>query len=262
VFFYSGIKGFLFSLVMVIFSFGGTEFVSIAAGEAEEPRKSIPRAISGVIIRIILFYILTILAIICLYPFHKLNTQVSPFVDVFKQIGINQAAMVMNGVAITAALSAFNSCLYASSRMLFSLAKQGLAPAHLASVNQVNIPSRALIFTSFCILGAVIINYLFPSVAIMYLLIIATCAILTCWFLILLTQVYFRKKVALTQIRYRLPGYPFSNIFAMIMLIMVMFIMLWMDDMRLSVIVTPIWLFALSIFYVFNKKGKSQKTNG
>lgn len=261
VFFASGTKGFLFSLAIVIFSFGGTEFVSIAAGEAENPRKSIPQAISGVIVRIILFYILTIFAIICLYPFNKLNANVSPFVDVFKEIGINQAANVMNAVAITAALSAFNSCMYAASRILFSLSEQGSAPKHLAKLNKINIPSRALLFTSFCILISVIVNYAFPEKAIMYLLTIATCAILTCWFLILLTQVYFRKKVALEKISYRLILYPFSNIFAMCFLIMVMFIMLWMDDMRASVIVTPIWIFALSIFYAFNKKIKS-KANG
>ncbi|HRG61789.1 MAG TPA: amino acid permease [Burkholderiales bacterium] len=261
VFFASGTKGFLFSLAIVIFSFGGTEFVSIAAGEAENPRKSIPQAISGVIVRIILFYILTILAIICLYPFNKLNANVSPFVDVFKEIGIHQAADVMNAVAITAALSAFNSCMYAASRILFSLAEQGSAPKRLAKLNKINIPSKALLFTSFCILISVIVNYIFPEKAIMYLLTIATCAILTCWFLILLTQVYFRKKVALEKISYRLILYPFSNIFAMCFLIMVMFIMLWMDDMRASVIVTPIWIFALSIFYAFNKKIRN-KNNG
>lgn len=261
VFFASGTKGFLFSLVMVIFSFGGTEFVSIAAGEAENPRKSIPRAISGVILRIILFYILTILAIICLYPFNKLNANISPFVDVFKEIGINQAANVMNGVAITAALSAFNSCLYAASRMLFSLAKQGAAPKRLTGVNQAYIPHKALLFTSVCILISVVINYLFPEKAIMYLLTITTCAILSCWFLILLTQVYFRKRVALEKISYRLILYPYTNIFAMSFLIMVMFIMLWMDDMRMSVLVTPIWLFGLSIFYIFNKKSRQRQAN-
>ncbi|TXI92701.1 MAG: amino acid permease [Neisseriales bacterium] len=254
VFFASGVKGFLFSLVIVIFSFGGTEFVSIAAGEAENPRKSIPKAIQGVIARIIIFYVLTILAIICLYPFNKLNGNISPFVDVFKEIGINRAADVMNAVAITAALSAFNSCLYAASRMLYSLAQQGSAPNKLNQVNRVNIPSKALLFTSFCILVSVVINYLFPEKAIMYLLTIATCAILTCWFIILLTQIYFRKQHDEKNIDYRLILYPFSNLFAMAVLILVMLIMLWMEDMRMSVIVTPIWIMALSIFYALHQK--------
>lgn len=254
VFFASGAKGFFFSLAIVIFSFGGTEFVSIAAGEAENPRKSIPQAISGVIVRIILFYILTIFAIICLYPFNKLNANVSPFVDVFKEIGITRAADVMNAVAITAALSAFNSCLYAASRMLFSLARQGSAPKQLAETNSINIPTKALLFTSICILISVAVNYIFPEKAIMYLLTIATCAILTCWILILVTQIYFRRRHHKKEIEYRLAWYPYSNIFAIAFLAMVMFIMLWIDDMRLSVIVTPIWLFVLSIIYIFTQK--------
>lgn len=258
VFFASGAKGFFFSLAIVIFSFGGTEFVSIAAGEAENPRKSIPQAISSVILRIILFYILTILAIICLYPFNKLNANVSPFVDVFKEIGVNRAADVMNVVAITAALSAFNSCLYAASRMLFSLARQGSAPARFAKTNNINIPSKALLFTSLCILVSVAINYIFPEKAIMYLLTIATCAILTCWVLILVTQIYFRKRYHITEITYKLILYPFSNIFAMVFLIMVMFIMLYIDDMRLSVLVTPLWLCLLSIIYVLTLKDKNK----
>lgn len=258
VFFASGTKGFFFSLAIVIFSFGGTEFVSIAAGEAENPAKSIPRAISGVILRIILFYVLTMVAIICLYPFSKLDAHVSPFVDVFKQIGIDQAADVMNAVAITAALSAFNSCLYAGSRMLFSLARQGSAPSILSKTNNVNIPRNALLFTSFCVLISVVVNYIYPEQAIMYLLIIATCAILTVWFLILLTQIYFRKSTPLEKISYRLILYPFSNVFAMCFLVLVMFIMLWIDDMRMSVIITPLWVFILSMLYLFKKKATNR----
>jgi AAT family amino acid transporter len=248
--------------VIVVFSFGGTEFVSIAAGEAENPAKSIPRAISGVIARIIVFYVLTIFAILCLYPFNKLNANISPFVDVFKEIGINQAAMVMNAVAITAALSSFNSILYAGSRILYSLAQQGSAPKYLVHTNRNNIPHRALLFTALCIVIGVIVNYVFPEKAIMYLLVIATCAILVCWFMILLTQIYFRKKIPLEKITYRLILYPFSTIFAMSALIMVMFVMLWMDDMRMSVIITPIWLFALSLIYIFKvKRTKQVKTS-
>ena len=254
VFFAGGMKGFLFSLVIVIFSFGGTEFVSIAAGEAENPSKSIPKAISGVIARIIVFYVLTIFAILCLYPFHKLNANVSPFVDVFKEIGINQAATVMNAVAITAALSAFNSLLYAGSRMLFSLSKQGSAPAYLSHTNRNNIPHRAVLATSLCIVIGVAVNYIFPEKAIMYLLVIATCAILVCWFMVLLTQIYFRKRVPLEKITYKLILYPFSTILGMAALVFVMLVMLWMDDMRMSVIITPIWLFALSLIYVFKIK--------
>lgn len=254
VFFASGLKGFLFSLAIVTFSFGGTEFVSIAAGEAENPRKSIPQAVRGVIVRIILFYVLTMIAIVCLYPFKQLDANISPFVDVFKQVGIDGAATVMNAVAITAALSAFNSCLYASSRILYSLAKHNFAPSMFAETNKSNIPNKALLFTSLAILVSVAINYLFPEKAIMYLLTVATCSILICWMIILITQINFRKHIDIRKITYRQILFPYSNVFAMAFLITVMFIMLWIDDMRWSVIVTPLWLFVLSIFYLLTKK--------
>lgn len=253
VFFAGGLKGFLFSLVIVTFSFGGTEFVSIAAGEAADPKKSIPQAIRGVIVRIILFYVLTILAIICLYPFNKLDANISPFVDVFQEIGLHHAATVMNAVAITAALSAFNSCLYAASRMLYSLATHGSAKSSLASLSRVNIPYKALLFTSSCIVIAVIVNYLFPQQAIIYLLTIATGSILTCWFIILLTQLKFRQFHKTHPLSYRLIGYPYTNLFAMACLLVVMIVMLWMPDMRMSILATPLWIALLSIIYRFKK---------
>jgi len=252
-FFVGGLNGFAISLVMVFFSFGGTEFVSIAAGEAENPQKNIPQAINGVVIRILLFYILTMLAIICLYPFNKLASNVSPFVDVFNKIGIHQAALIMNVVAITAALSAFNSCLYSSSRMLYSLALQNNALPSLTKVSKNGMPSRALLFTSATIFVTVIINYLFPDKATMYLLMIATCSILITWFIILISQMYFRVKNEDKLPKFRLGLFPYSNIFAIFMLGVVMITMTKMDDMKWSVYITPIWILLLSIIYWLRK---------
>ena len=255
--FAGGMKGFMLSLVVVMFSFGGIEFVTIAAGEAENPKKSIPTAINGVIVRIILFYVLTMVAIICLYPYAKLATNVSPFVDVFDKIGIPAAANIMNLVAITAALSAFNSCMYASSRMYFNLASNGYAPKMFAKVNKkTGIPVAAVLLTSISILFAVLINYLYPEKAIMYLLTIVTGAILIVWFIILLTQLKFRlqlgeKKDALT---YKLGWFPYTNIFAMIMILVVAGIMTQMPDMKLSVYIAPLWVLGLTILYLITKR--------
>ena len=256
-FFAGGYKGFAISFVIVVFSFGGSEFVSIAAGEAENPQRNVPKAINGVIIRILLFYILTMLAIIVLYPFENLSTNISPFVDIFRKIGFAAAAGAMNMVAITAALSAFNSCLYSASRMLFNLSKNGQAPKYFVSSRSgSHVPRRAILATSIAVALSVLINYLFPQNAIMYLLTIATGAILIVWFIILITQIYFRKHKDANNIKlkYKLLLFPYTNIIAMIALIFVMVVMTQMDDMRLSVFVTPLWIFGLSIFYILHKK--------
>jgi len=202
-FFAAGIKGFLFSLVLVVFSFGGTQFVGIAAADADNPNKTVPRAINGVIFRIVIFYIGTIAVILCLYPWALLSTNISPFVDVFTKIGLSKAAQVMNIVAITAALSAFNSCLYSAARMLASLANQGNAPRKLGVVNKKNIPHNAVIFTSIIIALTVIINYIFPDKAIIYLIAIATTLddmklavyLMPVWILLLSIFYLARKKI-------------------------------------------------------------------
>jgi amino acid transporter, AAT family len=255
-FFAGGGFGFLVSLVIVIFSFGGTEFVSIAAAEAENPARNVPRAINGVILRILIFYVFTMVAIIALYPYAKLSQNISPFVDVFTKIGIPVAAKTMNIVAISAALSAFNSCLYSSSRMLYNLAEHRNAPQQLAKLNPRGIPAKSVLFTSLAIFSTVIINYLYPERAIIYLLSIATCAILITWIIILLSQLSFRRQHShnLDEIKYRLQLFPYSNIFAIIILALVMVIMSRMDDMKLSVWITPFWILALTILFFMRKK--------
>ncbi|MCE3267999.1 MAG: aromatic amino acid transporter AroP [Burkholderiales bacterium] len=256
-FFAGGIGGFLTSLVVVIFSFGGTEFVSIASGESENPKKNVPKAINGVLIRIIMFYILTMLAIILLYPYQKLATNISPFVDVFNKVGFHYAAVIMDFVAITVALSAFNSCMYSASRMLFNLSHHGYAPRMLAQNepgSKRQVPVKTILCTSFSVIIAVFINYLFPEKAFMYLLTVATSAILIVWFIILVTHMYFRRQKDISTLAYKLKLFPFSNIFAMSILLLVMGKMTQMSDMRLSVFVTPLWIFILSIVYVLKKK--------
>jgi L-asparagine transporter-like permease len=99
-FFPKGIFGFLSSMVLVIFSFGGTQFLGIAAADAEDIPNTVPKAVNGVIIRIILFYVGTFLAILCLYPWQKLNTNISPFVDVFDKKAIDFQQIESGGVDI------------------------------------------------------------------------------------------------------------------------------------------------------------------
>lgn len=256
-FFAHGIQGFLFSMVLVVFSFGGTQFVGIAAADADNPQKSVPRAISGVIFRIVIFYIGTLAVIICLYPWNKLSSEISPFVDVFQKIGIQSAAMVMNVVAITAALSAFNSCLYAAARMLSNLSKQGSAPKFLSSTNANGIPYKAVIATCLIITIAVWLNYLYPKTAIIYLIAIATTSIIVTWSTILICHLFFRKQVK--DCSYKLPLFPFANIIALIILIGIVGVMTQMDDMKFAAYLMPIWIIILSLIYLLKKSKSSDK---
>lgn len=251
-FFANGLHGFLTSFVIVAFSFGGTELVGISAGEAKNPQKVIPLAINGVIFRIIIFYIATLAIIMCLYPWNKISSGMSPFVDVFSQIGIARAASLMNLVAITAALSSFNSGVYSTARMIYNLGKQKNAPSVVTRLSHQGVPFVAIYFSLLCILLTVVLNYLYPKQIFNVLLAIATIAGMINWIFILVTQMCFRRKVK--TLHYKLPFFPVAPIIAILFFIMVTVAMTQIGSMHLAVYIAPVWLGWLSVGYFIKKR--------
>lgn len=260
VFFSNGLLGFMNSLVIVCLSFCGSEFVGVAAGEAENPKKSIPKAINGVIIRIILFYVLTLAVIILMYPFSQITKNTNPFTDVFTKLGFSKAAALINLVAITAALSALNSCIYVASRFVYSLALNKQAPRKLALTDKAKSPQNAVIFTSAVAFIAVIANYTFPAKILQYLFAIITVAIIINWFIILLSHMMFRRqrKLENTVTHFRMPGYPYVNMIVMGALFIILVVMAKNPAMELSVYVAPAWLLILAIIYALSAKPKAK----
>ena len=154
--FVNGGAGVLGVFMIAGFSFQGTELVAVAAGEAEDPDRNVPKAIRTVFIRILLFYIGTIAVIGFLIPFTdprlldsaEDNIAVAPFTLVFDNAGVLAAAAIMNAVILTSILSAGNSGLYASTRMLYALAESGQAPKLFSKLNSRGVPIPALIATT------------------------------------------------------------------------------------------------------------------
>lgn len=256
-FFANGLHGFMFSFVVVVFSFGGTELVGITAGEAENPQKTIPMAINGIIVRIILFYIATLTIVMCLYPWNQIDGKISPFVDVFQQIGIAKAASVMNLVAITAALSSLNSGIYGTARMMYNLGEQGNAPRLFTKVSHKGIPTNAILLSVVCIAVTVILNYFFQKQIFNILLSVATIAAVINWMMIIFTHSQFKRKLNKPS-PYKTILYPLSSIIAMVFLIIVIAVMYQMPDFHAAIIVAPIWLSILSIAYLIKTKCKGE----
>ena len=154
--FVDGGLGILAIFMVAGFSFQGTELVAVAAGETENPEQTVPKAIRTIFWRILLFYIGTIAVIGFLVSYMDPNllrndeTDVaySPFTLVFDRAGIAAAASVINAVILTSILSAGNSGLYASTRMLYALSRQGNAPAFLGRTNSRGVPVPALAVTA------------------------------------------------------------------------------------------------------------------
>ncbi|GAA5948701.1 hypothetical protein JCM3765_004979 [Sporobolomyces pararoseus] len=154
--FANGFAGTAQSFTYAFYSFGGVELVTLAAGETANPQKAIPRAIRGTFARIVLFYILTCLVIgLCINyqdpslftAYSESDVSASPITTVFRLAGFGAAVHVVNAVLLTAVLSATNSCFYASSRMLLSLARQGDAPKVFSWVTPSGVPVPALLIT-------------------------------------------------------------------------------------------------------------------
>lgn len=196
--FHNGISGVISIFMIAGFSFQGTEFVGVAAGESNNPQKDVPKAIKTVFWRILFFYILTIFIIGTIIPYFEPNllvenVAISPFTMVFSKIGIPYADSVMNAVLLVAVLSAGNSGTYASTRMLCMLAKQGDAPKILGKINKRGVPIFALLAT--ILVGSLTLSSSFISEDIVYtwLLNLSALAGFMTWLFIAISHYRFRK---------------------------------------------------------------------
>lgn len=249
----NGIRGLLLSLVLVMFSFGGVELIGITAGEADNPKRSIPKAINQVIWRILVFYIGALAILTIIYPWNQVGNTGSPFVDIFSKIGIGAAAAILNAVVLTAALSTYNSGLYGNGRMLYSLALQGNAPKALSKLSKNGIPYVGVIFSSALTLATVVLNFLVPGKVFLYLISIALIAGIFNWVMILITHVKFRqakaKKNEDDKLEFKLPLYPISNYITIAYLACIITFMYFIPDMRISLFIGPVWIIVLYLGY-------------
>ncbi|CAH0268410.1 Lysine-specific permease [Peribacillus sp. Bi96] len=226
-------KGGFLSIISIFliagFSFQGTELVGIAAGESENPEKNVPNAIRQVFWRILLFYIGAILILGLLIPYTSPsllngdveNISVSPFTLVFERAGFAFAASVMNAVVLTSLLSAGNSGLYASTRMLWSMAKDKQAPKFLAKVNRRGIPMNALILTAL-IGGLAFLTSIFGDHVFTWLLNASGLTGFIAWIGIAISHYRFRRAYVaqggdLNELKYKAKWFPFGPILSFVL---------------------------------------------
>jgi len=189
-----GLKGVWLAVVMVLFSYLGTEIVAVTSGEAKDPERAVPRALKATLGRLILFYVASIALLIGLVPWREIGLAKSPFVQVFEMAGIPGAAAIMNLVVLTAALSSINADLYLTTRMLFSLSRGGYAPAAFGRLSRRGTPLWALAACTAGMALAVVAAKLIPQQAFVVLVGIAIFGGLYAWGQIFLTHLFFLKK--------------------------------------------------------------------
>lgn len=245
----NGISGLATAMVFVLFSYIGTEVVSVTAAESENPQRDIPRAARAMVLRLALFYILAILVMVVVVPWTVTaqggDLTASPFVKVFDGAGIPAAAAIMNFVVLTAALSSANTNLYLTTRMLHSLAQHRLAPRWAGALSHSGVPRTALLLSAIGMLVAIVLSWNQESNSYLVLFGISVFAALVVWILILVTHMVFRTRRAslgLPPSPVQLWGAPFTPAVVILFLLAVLYSTTRIEGLD------PAWKFGLPFF--------------
>jgi L-asparagine transporter-like permease len=254
-------------MVFVIFSFMGTEVIAVTAGEAKDPSTAVPRAMRWMVGRLILFYLGAITVLIGIVPWTAIqpgaDITASPFVRVFRLIGIPAAAHVVNLVVITAAASSMNCNLYLTSRMMFSLARGGYAPAVLGKLSPRGAPLNALLASAAGLGVALAVSLSFPESAYVYLFGISLFGGLFAWLVIFVTHLYFRPRwesLGGPRLPVRMIGYPYTSWLGIFAILGIMVTTWWVEGMRVTLEAGLPWIAVLTIAYVIVARRRARLT--
>jgi L-asparagine transporter-like permease len=210
-----GIGGMWVAVIMAIFSFLSIEMIAVAAGEAAQPEVAITRAFFSTVVRLVLFYILTLALMLAVLPWNLAGSAKSPFVMVMEALHVPAAGGVMNFVILIAALSAMNSQLYISTRMMFSLSRAGQAPKRLGALTARGIPFNALLASTSGIAVATVLSVISPGGAFLMMVGISVFGAMFTWMMIFVTHFCFRRARARdgsATAKFRMWGFPFTTL--------------------------------------------------
>jgi arginine/ornithine permease len=261
----AGIAIVFVTMMNVIFSYQGSEMVGIAAGETEDPQKNIPKAIRTILIRIVVFYIASIIVLSAIFPASELGLLESPFVTLMNIAGIPFAGSIMNFVILTAILSVGNSCLYASTRLLWSMAKEGMAPKLFGRLSKRKVPLNALIFTMVFSLFSLLTSVMEADAVFVLLMSIAGIAVTISWMGIATSQLMFRKKYLqaggkLEELKYKVPFYPLVPIVCIGFCFMILVFLAFDPEQRIGLYYGVGFFIACMLFYKLRLEKKNNQS--
>jgi L-asparagine transporter-like permease len=236
-------------MTFAIYTFGGVEFVAVTSGESRSPQE-VAKAVWMTFTTLTALYLGAIIVLVGVMPWNRAGVTESPFVSVFRLAKVPGAASLMNFVVLTAALSGANAALYISSRMLFSLARSGWAPARLGHLNKAGSPNLALLVSSYGIVAALILERWAPANAFDYILRGAFFGLILSWFVSLAAHVSFRRKISAEQaaaLPVRSPLSWWGSAIGFVVILAAVLKTWW--DSRVNLVTGVIYLVALTICY-------------
>ncbi|MGW3656883.1 amino acid permease [Streptomyces sp. NPDC005151] len=242
----NGWAGVVSGVLTVVFAFGGLEVVTIAAAETDDPARAVGRAVRSAVVRILFFYVGSMLVIVTVLPWTAQQAGLSPYVKVLGSIGVPSAGQIMNIVVFVALLSALNANLYGSSRMIFSLAERGEGPRGLLKVSggqdgngEGGVPRRAVLASVAFGFVSVLLNLKWPDSVFLYLLNSVGAVLLFVWGLIAASQLRLRRRIereAPEALTLRMWFFPWLTWLTLVALVAVLVLMLTDDVARPQVL--------------------------
>ncbi|SQK74241.1 D-serine/D-alanine/glycine transporter [Tatumella ptyseos] len=256
-----GLSGFFAGFQIAVFAFVGIELVGTTAAETRNPQKVLPRAINAIPLRIIMFYVCSLLVIMAVTPWNEVVPSRSPFVEMFVLIGLPAAAGIINFVVLTSAASSANSGIFSTSRMLYGLAGQGVAHKRFSRLSARAVPVNGLLFSCFCLLAGIALIYLIPNVMTVFTLVTTVSAILFMfvWSIILCSYLVYRKKHPELHAAsvFKMPAGKLMSWVGLLFFAFVLVLLSLQPDTRQALMVTPIWFILLAIGWKFRQRKSS-----
>ena len=245
---------FVMAFQMVFFAYQAIEFVGITTSETANPRQVLPKAIKEIPIRIVIFYVGALLAIMAIFPWQQLPVNKSPFVTVFQMVGIKWAAGLINFVVLTAAASSLNSTLYSTGRHLYQIAKETpnskvMNRLKLNSLSRMRIPSRAIIFSAIVVAVSAFINVL-PGVSDAFALITASSSgvYIAIYILTMLAHLKYRKSKEFMPDGFVMPAYKVLNPLTIVFFLFVFVCLFLQESTYIGAIGATIWIILFGIY--------------
>jgi amino acid transporter, AAT family len=247
-----GLWGVWVAVIMAIFSYLSIEMIAVAAGEAAQPEVAVVRAFRSTVVRLVLFYLLTLALVLAIVPWTAAGIEESPFVKVMRALGVPAAAGILNFVILIAALSAMNSQLYITTRMMFSLARAGHAPRRFGILSGRGVPLNSLLLSSLGISLATALSVIAPQSSFILMVAISSFGALFTWMMIFVTHYYFRRRRAASGApppRFRMIGFPYTTLLGAALMAAVLITTPFTPAFRLTLVFGAPFLAGLALVY-------------
>jgi AAT family amino acid transporter len=260
-FFPHGFGGMISALLVVIFSYGGSELIGLTVTEAKDVEHVLPKVIKSVVSRVIMFYILPIIIICGMMPWSSVSaTESSPFVQVFEAVGLPGVPHLMNFVLLTAVLSAANSGIYATTRTLYAMAERGEAPSFVRKLSKKGVPIGGIALTTSFLVVGVVLAYLSPSQIINQLMSIPGFTICLVWIAICAAELKLRPSYEKLPF-FKMAGFPYMTIVGLVSLSLIFVTFVFNSANRVGTLTClAIMLILIVVSFLVKNEAKPQES--